>query len=181
VTSEAPPRKPSGTFRLLNSTCLHAREVWESKARASRPKRRRRLFCPVPALLSGSSKTCAQQGDLPKAATVAPKALLLGTPKAGMSCWFHRRTATGLSDLRVPSLSPRMNVHEQHGPIRAIFWHPLVCDASNDRAFGIKRARSEIKRGCETAMVGGTLVSLGESLTRDSFVLHSELHQLYHF
>ena len=67
------------------------------------------------------------------------------------------------SDLRVPSCLHHVNVARQPGPIRAIFLHPLICDVSNDRAYGtwmsaVRDQASIVDGGTPRSLVPGESV-----------------------
>lgn len=129
MTCESSNNWALSTTSFDKSTYLHARQnCWQRNA--SRRKRRRGRFPRAsPAGLPGS-RNCGMQGDLPNSATVAQKYSFLGSRVC------HCRTAKGPSDLRVPSSLHHINVRRCSGPTRAIFQRPLICDASNDRAYG---------------------------------------------
>jgi hypothetical protein len=127
--------EPQSLCRLLaDSTNLHARELLESAAQCVTTKATSEALLPrvqCQPCWTLASRNRGLQNDLPITVTVALRCSLLGYPGMSLSN-RHRR-----SDLRVPSSLHRVDVVRQPGPIRAIFLHPLICDVSNDRAYGI--------------------------------------------
>jgi hypothetical protein len=123
VSSESPAKLSA---KLHNSM----RILWELVDNASRPGRPQRRLKPCRLAWP------LVQVDLPNEVILAPK--------SSLAAWQQVRDFGTTIEQPHSFRSPRaahlhqLNVFEQHGPTRAIFLHPLVCDLSNDRAYGIR-------------------------------------------